>query len=232
MLLNQQKAEKPVNERSSSDLDIVDLWHTIQGEGPSVGVPAVFIRVAGCNLECPFCDTDYTTGRQLVAPAKLLQGVEAVRHGGTELIVVTGGEPFRQRLAPFVKLALDEGFSVQLETNGTLYLQDLPYEHSNLSVVCAPKAQINSKLKPHITALKYVVEAGCIDSQTGLPYTTLGNTVRAADPTGCDNAEIFIQPLDEQNERKNKENLEVAIWSCLTFGYRLCVQTHKIIGVK
>lgn len=101
---------------------------TIQGEGPSAGTPAMFIRLSGCNLECrPWCDTPYTWDRvrfDLAAERtrRSVADLAAWAAGRTEpLVVLTGGEPLMQQLAlvPLVRALVALGKCVEIETNGT-----------------------------------------------------------------------------------------------------------------
>ena len=216
----------------SSHLDIVKMWQTIQGEGPMIGEPCVFIRLAGCTLMCPFCDTDYTSTRGRMSVGDLVERVRAIRPSG--LVVLTGGEPFRQNLGPAIRALNRNGFLVQIETNGTLFLSDLPYgKPSKLIIVCSPKTpKINQDLEQHLDAYKYIVESGAVDREDGLPTCTLGGK-RPSRPryslTDC--AQIYIQPMDEQDTKRNKLHVTAALKSCYEYGYRLCLQTQKFIGL-
>lgn len=210
-------------------VDFIDCWKTIQGEGPFVGMPAAFIRLAGCNLQCPMCDTDYTKNRMLVSVGTIVNTVCQIQWQG-RLVVITGGEPFRQSIAPLVRELLLKHYTVQIETNGTLYRDDLPYD--KIHIVCSPKSPvINGQLRPHIKALKYVVQAGHIDAGDGLPTSVLGMKCRAARPLGFNLSDIYVQPADEDDPIKNKANLDAALASCMKFGYRMCLQTHKLLGL-
>lgn len=233
---NLQEPEKPeygVNEPDDPDreqlIGFIECWQTIQGEGPFVGMPAAFIRLAGCNLQCPLCDTDYTTNRITISVGTIVNTVCLVQKLG-RLVVITGGEPFRQDIAPLIRELLSKEYIVQIETNGTLYRDDLPYD--KIHIVCSPKSPvINGQLRPHIKALKYVVQAGHIDAGDGLPTSVLGMKCRAARPAGFNLSDIYVQPADEGDPEKNKSNTLAAIQSCLKFGYRFCLQVHKIIGL-
>lgn len=224
-IINTQPVEKWVHDPVGT-LDVVGLpWLTIQGEGPHSGLPAVFVRLAGCNLKCELCDTIYTTGREHRLPAVLAQMASKLLPCG--LVVLTGGEPFRQRLSPFVSTLLGRGHRVQIETNGTFY-EKLPDE---VTIVCSPKTpSINPELARRADAYKYVVQAGHVDDD-GLPSTALGG-VRPARPypgTHCRN--IYMQPLDEQDADCNAANMATAVSLCLKHGWRLCLQVHKIAGL-
>ena len=229
-MYNEQPISKPTFAKNG-DLEVHSVFKTIQGEGPFVGVSCVFVRLAGCNLQCPLCDTDYTNkDMQLTSVESLHFQVEELL-GPTDLVVITGGEPFRQNLTPFVLELLEAGIQVQIETNGTLYLDQFPYD--DITIVCSPKTgSINSNLKKHITAYKYVLHADHVDPFDGLPDVVLGNLTKAkvARPHDTFCGTVYVQPVDTNSEM-NKIHLECAKKSCLTYGYTLGVQLHKIIGV-
>lgn len=214
-------------------LQVHHIFFTMQGEGPFAGTPAVFVRLYGCNLQCPFCDTDYTSEKHLMHPLHIRDHIRAAagREKG-QLVVISGGEPFRQNLTPLVNLLLACGYVVQIETNGTLYLEDLPY--AEITVVCSPKTgSIHPKLAPHIKALKYVLHKDAIDSD-GLPIKALDHKVKAttAKPPKDFKGIIYVQPIDVQNALENQRHLEAALKSAMDNNYRLCLQLHKIINVE
>jgi 7-cyano-7-deazaguanosine (preQ0) biosynthesis protein QueE len=101
---------------------------TVQGEGPSLGRRAAFLRLGRCNLDCRWCDTPYTWDWERYDPAVELTErpvddvVAEVVAMGVDRVVVTGGEPLLQqrRLLPFLEAAHDHGWAVEIETNGTL----------------------------------------------------------------------------------------------------------------
>ena len=114
---------------SPDDLVVSEVFGpTLQGEGPSTGRRAAFVRLGRCNLTCTWCDTPYTWDWERFDPsvelsrrtvAALVAEIEAM---APEIVVVTGGEPLlqRRRLVPLVAACADRGWSVEVETNGTL----------------------------------------------------------------------------------------------------------------
>lgn len=217
-------------------LDVVAVFPTVQGEGPFAGRPAVFVRLAGCDLQCPGCDTDYTTGRQIVNATELAREVEKANKIQNEmdyhrLVVVTGGEPFRQRLGPFVRELLHRGYEVQIETNGTLYDDDLPYASPYLSIVCSPKTKVHPEIRSKLKAWKYVLSHDAIDPTDGLPTSVLGNGIRPDRAAGDAASWIWVQPAEDPDEGVWKKNMKAAYVSAMTFGYRLGIQVHKVLGV-
>lgn len=219
-------------------LAVNSIFHTIQGEGPFAGSPSVFIRLSGCNLQCPSCDTEYSTGDSM-AVAEILTSVRGkwpMEIGWQRpLVVITGGEPFRQNITRLVNILIDNGFKVQIETNGTLFVNlGWSMASPHLTIVCSPKAgKISKELLPHIDAYKYVLHADSIDPEDGLPILALDHTAspRVARPPRFFPGIIFIQPIDVQDPFENARHLAAAVESSLNHGYRLCLQMHKIIGV-
>ena len=108
----------------SEILNISELFSSIQGESTLVGTPCTFIRFAGCNLRCSYCDTRYAyeVGRE-VSVASLLDAVDSL---GMPLVEITGGEPLIQKgVHTLVKSLLDKGYRVMIETNGSQPIQEL-----------------------------------------------------------------------------------------------------------
>ena len=96
-----------------------EIFYSLQGEGVRAGVPAVFLRLAGCNLSCRWCDTKHSwrDGTELPEPAV----AERIRAYACHSLVITGGEPLLQQPALEALLALlPQDFYVEVETNGTL----------------------------------------------------------------------------------------------------------------
>lgn len=224
MLSNNQPREKQSFDPEGC-LDVFNIFHTIQGEGPFAGSPAVFVRLAGCNLQCPFCDTDYTSKREKMSVSSILQKIKEA--GTAKIVVITGGEPLRQYVAPLCLSLLESGYIPQIETNGTYY-QDLP---DGTVVVCSPKTpRLASGVSSMVTHWKYVMEADHVGAD-GLPLEALGGNMPAR-PNN--DAPIYLQPMDDGDELfagENWRNLTAVRKSCMQHGYILCLQIHKIIGL-
>ena len=100
-------------------LRITEIFHSLQGEADTVGLPTVFVRLTGCPLRCRYCDTAYAfTGGEAWSVADILRRVGEF---GTRYVCVTGGEPLAQKDCLVLLTALcDAGFDVSLETSGAL----------------------------------------------------------------------------------------------------------------
>lgn len=108
-----------------------EVFASIQGEGVSIGVPSVFVRLGECNLKCSYCDTRYTWDWDAfnkddetaeVPEASLEARVLELAGANTRNVVITGGEPMLQQehLVPFIGRLRERGFDVEIETNGTI----------------------------------------------------------------------------------------------------------------
>lgn len=202
-------------------LAIQEIFATFQGEGPFAGWPAVFIRLGGCNLACDFCDTEFESFYDKPLE-NILQTVQALAGNVRKLVVITGGEPFRQPITPLCEALLAAGFNVQIETNGTLY-RPVP---DAVSIVCSPKNQgsgyhsIRKDLLQRVNAFKFIISA------THPGYQDVAEVGQSTF-----NIPVYVQPMDEYNAEKNQKNLHYTVELALKQGYRFSLQTHKIAGV-
>jgi 7-carboxy-7-deazaguanine synthase len=102
-----------------NDMKINEIFYSLEGEGAWQGYPTIFIRFAGCNLNCDWCDTDHTCHEKMDIQKVLME----LEKYPCRRIKITGGEPLVQNVKlPFlIKVLKDNGYLVALETNGTLF---------------------------------------------------------------------------------------------------------------
>ena len=134
-------------------LQLAEIFYSIQGEGTYSGTPAVFVRLAGCNLACDFCDTDYSL--------KFLASVDDVvarvgELGGTcPMVVLTGGEPLAQSETPALIDALRvDGRRVHIESNGTI-AAELPRD---VWLCVSPKERVDARMAERADEVKLIVD--------------------------------------------------------------------------
>lgn len=237
---------QPIEKREPSyegTLQVHSIFKTIQGEGPFCGTPCVFVRLAGCNLQCPACDTDYTSERYIMDPAEIIREVKdrwrKERYLDPGLVVITGGEPFRQHIGELIDMLIHNGFYVQVESNGTMNPPVLPWNKDTGArrgayLVVSPKTgKINSLAEAAACALKYVIRYDQDHLGDGLPKRALDMPKLPARPTpGLFTGQIYIQPLDSKDEAENRRHTDQAVASALAYGYILQLQVHKFIGVE
>lgn len=240
--MNVQKPE-PFAKGDGVTLDLHSIFFTIQGEGPYTGHRAVFIRLAGCNLQCPGCDTEYTQGRRQVETTEIVSHVNALQLnslGALPLIVITGGEPFRQPIGRLVDLLVTNGYRVQVESNGVLppcgtveYLA----QTGKVDVIISPKTvRVHEGWRELARAWKYVLDHRSVDQSDGLPIRALEHTapVGVARPPWRLVAEgrVYLNPCDTGDAAHNALNLDAVKRSCTRFGYVAGVQLHKLMNVE
>ena len=211
---------------------VQEVFYTLQGEGPFCGYPAVFVRLAGCNLKCYWCDTAFESSAWEPELSELLGDIESKRPNFCKLIVITGGEPFRQNISPLIRQLLNSGLAVQIETNGTLWV-DLP-EHPELTIVCSPKTStLNNDIVKRNCIYKYVLAHGQTDPNDGLPIASTQNQTQpciVARPPA--NAQIYVMPLDSFDVHKNKLNQDECVQVAQKYGYKMTLQMHKILNIS
>src|SRR5674476_1002413 len=113
-------------------LKTTEIFASVQGEGLRQGEPTIFVRLAGCNLRCGFCDTKkaWRGGRE-ISVEKIAEKVLRLRtEYPTTWVCLTGGEPLAQNVRPLLLRLHAEGFRVQIETNGTFPPAPLADWHS------------------------------------------------------------------------------------------------------
>jgi len=223
-------------------LKVHSIFHTIQGEGPEAGTPALFVRFAGCNLRCYFCDTDFAEG-EVYSPADLARRVASLLPTHQQhRIVLTGGEPMLQPLAPFVKELTShygQRNTIDIETAGTVWSDGLQAYWKEIKIVCSPKTpRIHPLVVEHARAWKYIIRAGEVDPNDGLPSkaTQIGAPIinqLLYRPSAVDvsPSRIYVQPCDENDVLQNDANAKEAANSAMRFGYKLSIQLHKIVGL-
>jgi 7-carboxy-7-deazaguanine synthase len=222
-------------------LNVHSIFYTIQGEGPDAGRPALFIRLAGCNLRCWFCDTDFEKGTEYSVLDLMDKVATIARNSRCGLVVITGGEPLLQNIVPLVKSCNSLGIACSVETAGTLFYPELAEVFSatrsigdNL-IVCSPKTpKISDELEGLVGAWKYIIKAGDVDF-SGLPVGSTqvkdGHKAPLFLPSNVA-VPIYVQAMDEQDVMLNNANLQEAAQSAMRHGYRLGVQIHKLANLE
>jgi len=200
---------------------VSEIFRSLQGEGKNQGRPCTFVRLAGCNLRCTWCDTAYAReGGEEMSVTQVLDRVWLLR--GTH-ISITGGEPLLQRedvLKLLEKFSL-HGYTVEIETNGTRDFREMQaYASICMDVKCPSSGE-----KSDLSLLAYITPRDCVKfvvaDEDDLLYAR-------AVMSRCEiRAEVFISPVEGSDYRAIadyivEENLPV----------RFQLQLHKILGVK
>jgi len=238
--------QRPV-ERIPGKVRVHSIFPTIQGEGPYAGCPAVFVRLAGCNLACEWCDTEFESNDELTPVLDVAKAVDDnwAGHFGHRmdmipLVVVTGGEPMRQSLADLCHTLVLCCTHVQIETSGSLWDDGFFASPMPMGVefVVSPKLPaINESCARHASYHKYIVRAGEVDAE-GWPATTYRADVprRTLAKPRYQHTRIYLNPCDDLDNDKNKANLAQCVESSRLLtrqgrDVRVGVQMHKLMGL-
>jgi 7-carboxy-7-deazaguanine synthase len=189
-------------------LQLAEIFYSIQGEGTFTGTPAVFVRLAGCNLSCDFCDTDYS----LKFFASVDDVVGRVRELGGEcpMVILTGGEPLVQRETLDLIAALRrDGRRVHIESNGTIFTE-LP---EDVWLCVSPKERVDPRMAQRANEVKLIVDERVPEEWLEL---------------FADKPSVLLQP--EGNKPKNVA-LALDYAKAHPQRFRISLQTHKLIGV-
>jgi 7-carboxy-7-deazaguanine synthase len=148
----------------TEQLLVSELFYSIQGESTRAGLPCVFIRLAGCNLRCSYCDARYTweEAGTVMESAEILAWVERFP---AVLVEVTGGEPLMQTgVFPLLQALIDAGREVLLETNGSLPLCGVPERVGIImDVKCPDSGMAARNLPDNLAVLRERRLRGCSD---------------------------------------------------------------------
>lgn len=193
---------------------IVEIFHSVQGEGFHVGIPHVFIRFGNCNLRCEWCDTDFFTYQEL----SLEEIIDTVLSFQCDRVIFTGGEPAMQDLSTIGKALKKYGISLSIESNGTIPIDPI------IDWICiSPKDQLypNSPIK----------------QRTGdeLKVVYCGQDLSMYDDLKSGFSNHFIQPcyMEEDSVEENGKSFKFVEQIVKENpGWRLSLQTHKWIGVQ
>jgi 7-carboxy-7-deazaguanine synthase len=196
-------------------LEVTEIFSSLQGEGPFAGRPAVFVRLAGCVPPlCEWCDTPQALNGGKPMAVEDIAG--AVAQQPEQLVVITGGEPFRQwdaGLEQLVRTMLTSGRKVQYETSGKA---GIPANHGGF-VVCSPKPIHAPKLAPahicRVDAFKFVVEAD------------ISPVLSFVDTHAIDPAKVWLMPLGAL--RQEQMHRMATIWDlCVRHGFNFSPRLH------
>ena len=207
---------------------VAEVFTSIQGEGVSLGLPSVFVRLQGCSVGCTWCDTKYSWDPRRGRALSLTALVEEVRAGGPDNVVVTGGEPLEHpAFAPLVLALHHAGKRVEVETAGVEVPPAVPVDQWNVSLKLASSGVPESRRLRHeaIAAFrergawfKFVVggerdveEVLAIQSRYGLPSNR-----------------ILLMPLGMRREEQTAAMPEV-VESCRRHGFRFSPRLHILL---
>jgi len=234
-------------------LPITETFVSIQGEGKWTGVPSWFVRLAGCNLRCRWCDTPYSSWKPESTPRTLADLVREARESAVDHAVITGGEPLIfPQLAELARSLRDAGLRVTIETAGTVY-QDLHADLMSISpkLASSTPSEIDAQARggsadwagPHgrheqrrlnLDALQRLIDAHpnrqlkfvvCTEPDL-IEIESLLAKLRNWQP-----ADILLMP--EGTSRPSAERMQWLARACIAHRWQYCTRLHvDIWGTK
>lgn len=192
------------------NLNVNEIFYSLQGEGGRTGQASIFIRFAKCNLACSFCDTDFERGVKM----SLEEVLKEIEQYNCKWIIWTGGEPALQLNDKIVAFFKERGYLQAIETNGTKRIPSgIDY------ITCSPKQnfEIVRELIPEVDELRFPIQKG-----DPLPdISILPKTNR-----------YLLSPIFD-NDKVIQENVDYCI-SLIKDNpvWALSLQTHKLIGIR
>lgn len=194
--------------------NIVEIFHSVQGEGFRSGIPHVFIRFGRCNLRCEWCDTDFDTYKQM----SVTEILGVVMTYECKNVIFTGGEPMINDLWPLARTLKRRGYHLSVESNGTVEIPD-----GLMDWICiSPKDQ----MYPHVNVRQRKGnELKCV--YVGQPLTLYDDLKDGFE-------HLFLQPCYDESESVEKNGRSFAITEEVVKDnpeWRLSLQTHKWMGI-
>jgi 7-carboxy-7-deazaguanine synthase len=208
---------------SESSLRITEIFHSLQGETSTTGLPTVFVRLTGCPLRCSYCDSAYAfEGGSKMMLSEIMQ---TVTDFGARYVTVTGGEPLAQpQCIELLKDLCDAGYKVSLETSGAMPIDDVDNRVVKIVDLKTPgSGEVTRNLYENIPLLlphdevKFVICDRQDYDWSCMKMDELGLADRAA--------EILFSP--SQGELTPKQLAQWILQDKLNV--RMQIQTHKYI---
>ena len=193
------------------NLKVTEIFYSLQGECGRQGEASIFIRLNGCNLNCDFCDTDFSGGEDMSCEQILSQ----IKHFPSRWIIWTGGEPTLQLTDECLLFFKQAGFRQAIESNGSNLLSAL-LDYTAIS----PKEQtVDARtINPRVDEVRLPVRKNdVIPPIESLPEARY----------------YFLSPIFSKNPAETKANIEYCVLKVIQYQqWRLSLQMHKLIGME
>jgi len=206
------------SEEGQHDMDVtynvVEIFHSVQGEGYRSGIPHVFIRFGNCNLRCEWCDTNFDEYEEM----SVLDILDLVLEYPCKNIIFTGGEPMMNDLWPIARVLRQHGYHLSVESNGTIAIPE-----GLLDWICiSPKDQ----MYPQVS----------VRQRTGneLKCVYVGQSLSMYDGLKDGFDHLFLQPCYDEHDTVEQNGRTFALTEDVVKRnpeWRLSLQTHKWMGI-
>lgn len=194
----------------SSSVQVNEQFYSIQGEGHYTGTPAWFVRLQGCEVGCHWCDTKGTWSKSGTewSVAEVVRGIpHSAKH-----VVITGGEPYEQDIKRLLTAIYRTGRTVQIETSGCYDVYGPGW------ITVSPKF-----FKP---LSRVALRAACEIKQVIVSKSDVDKLITDVMPYIRSYVPVYLQPVSN-----GARALHICIDACKQHGFKLSVQTHKLLGI-
>lgn len=244
----------PVVQDADALLTVNRMYYSLADGGPFAGEPCIVLRLAGCGLACRWCDVDFEPiefeGSAGDVAARVVD--LRARQSACGLVVLTGGEPLRQPVAPLIRRLNDVGMRVLVETSGHVWRDELDglfairratgeLPEPNV-VVCSPKTpHVADGLGPRVHALKYMLRTGETCIRDGLPAANpqeqATRAIRVARPSALRGPaflprSVYVQPLSTGSAHEDARYLDTAVAVSQRYGYTLALSLPRVLRLR
>lgn len=205
-------------------LDVCEIFFSLQGESNFAGLPCVFVRLSGCNLDCSYCDTLFAKTES--TPLSRDTILEKIRSYGCGLVEITGGEPLIQPdTVHLISLLIENGYRVLLETNGSMSIENLPGECIKImDVKCPSSGESHRNLAENFPLLSALDEIKFVVGDRE-DYEYARSFILDKKAAGIPKEQIHLSPVFNRLDSK-----KLASWILSDrLEARLSLQLHKII---
>ena len=207
-------------------LNISEIFYSIQGESTYAGLPCIFVRLAGCNLRCDYCDTTYSYESDInLSIDDIIAKVK--EYDPVKLVEVTGGEPLLQpEVYQLLELLHENSYTILLETNGSISLKDVPsYVIKIVDVKCPGSGEENSFLLENLEYINKEKDEIKFVLTDNFDYNWAKNFVNKYK---LNNYKILFSPVSAEIDSQ-----DLAKWIIEDrLNVRMQLQLHKIIWDK
>jgi 7-carboxy-7-deazaguanine synthase len=208
-------------EEDPDELYINEIFYSLEGEGQRIGYPTIFIRLAGCNLECNWCDTNHQEYKEM-GTSEIIEQIEGYN---CDNIKITGGEPLLQsnKLGFLLRILKDKGYYISLETNGTIYDYTI---FNKCDLICMDIKTPSSGMKSDFNVISRVYER--YKDKIEFKLVISGDEDLLFAESYCLLNNIILMP-DTKNDYMNDliDKMKDKFPNC-RFGLRL----HEVLGIK
>lgn len=216
----------------SNKYKVDEIFLSISGETSTVGTPAIFVRLFGCGLCCPYCDTPQDKFNTMYDYEILAEVIRVSRGGVYNHVVLTGGEPLNQDVEPLVKMLIHHDFHIQIETNGTKpllknrhpwvsYAMDVKLPSSEVPQYMLEQTEKNVKELYPDDEIKFVIGSD-EDFETAIKW------INRYKPT----SKLLFSPMFNEDGTIAYPDLVDNLLALDLENWRVQIQIHKILGVR